>query len=688
MTKKQKILLAAVPAAVVALAAGTLAVLNSAAVQRNYVVAQLRERGIEARFDEVNFGWIFSDKIELRGAELTFPHGEQLRIADFSAQHNGLRALFSRKPELRRISCKNATLADANGRSKIALSASADAVSADFSAREISENSADAVPATFTALGSRSRRFRAAAQNFRATDSAGRTLAAGTLAGEFAGAEPLALTGTLAGELAALLAQPIFADFNNVAAGAFALNANGNSAEIALAGLRSRAGNSAVREMKITLARGENATLALGAEIRGAEKRVSRATLDFAELQIGRAGADFAGTLRAPTLVAEDFAQAFAFFRAPEKIFPEIPAAKSAKSAGTAGTAKTEKIAGTPKSAETESVPAGATENPGIAEKIAETGTRSGAAQAFWFGLRGTLDFAVENLIVCENELGAHAGTLEFSDAALALESASETFYGGTLRNAARLEFSIFPPNYRLALESVGAGVAIQRFVPAMRAADSAALEGDFDFRVQLSAKADVPARLGDAPEIQFFAENSTPGHLRIFEADSKKLRRAGALARFGGGLAKMLGGAARNFDARAENFAENVETLEKTLGDFAFTRLALNGEFAAGTLLCRKIEIAGDELRLRGNAEIRPLADKEFAHWPLKISARTEARGALFRAFSDFGIAAENSAVAGTENAGTAENFAFVRDVEFAGTARGAANDFWKFVRDSALGR
>lgn len=676
MTKKQKIALAAVPAAALVLAAGTLAVLNSPAAQRNYVVSQLRERGIDARFDEVNFGWIFSDKIELRGAEFTLPHGERLRIGDFSAHHNGLRALFSRKPELRKISCKNATLDDADGRRKFALSARADALGADFSER------ADA-PATFTAPGGRSRRFLASAKNFSVTDAAGRTLAAGTLAGEFAGAEPLALTGTLGGELSALLAQPIFADFNNVAAGAFALNADGNSAEIALAGLRSRAGNSRVREMKFNLARGETATLALGAEILGAEKRVSRATLDFAELQIGRAGAAFAGTLRAQTLVAEDIAAVFALFRSPEKIFSEIPAEIPA-TAGTPKAAKSEKIAKT-----AEAVKAAETAN--AAEKAktetADAGTPHAPAVPFWNGLRGTIDFAVENLVLAENELGAHAGTLEFADTAIALESASETFYGGALRNAARLEFSIFPPNYRLAAESAGAGVAVQRFVPALRDAESAALEGHFDFRIQLSAKADVPARLGDAPEIQFFAENSAPGRLRIFEADSKKLRRAGTLVRLGGGLAKMLGGAARNVDARAERFAENVETLEKTLGDFAFTRLALAGEFAAGTLFCRKIELAGDELRLRGNAELRPLADREFSRWPLAVSARTEARGALLRAFADFGIAgiaAENA----PHNAGTAEDFAFVRDIEFAGTVRKAADDFWKSVRDSAFGR
>ena len=680
MTKKQKIALAAVPAAALVLAAGTLAVLNSPAAQRNYVVSQLRERGIDARFDEVNFGWIFSDKIELRGAEFTLPHGERLRIDDFSAHHNGLRALFSRKPELRKISCKNATLDDADGRRKFALSARADALGADFSER------ADA-PATFTAPGGCSRRFLANAKNFSVTDAAGRTLVAGTLSGEFAGAEPLALTGTLGGELSALLAQPIFADFNNVAAGAFALNADGNSAEIALAGLRSRAGNSRVHEMKFNLARGENATLALGAEILGAEKRVSRATLDFAELQIGRAGAAFAGTLRAQTLVAEDIAAAFALFRAPEKIFSEIPAETPAV-AGTLKAAESEKIAKTAETAKAAETAKTETADAGTPRGAAEISPREEAPRApavpFWNGLRGTLDFAVENLVLAENELGAHAGMLEFADSAIVLESSSETFYGGALRNAARLEFSIFPPNYRLAAESVGAGVAVQRFVPALRDAESAALEGNFDFRIQLSAKADVPARLGDAPEIQFFAENSAPGRLRIFEADSKKLRRAGTLVRLGGGLAKMLGGAARNVDARAERFAENVETLEKTLGDFAFTRLALAGEFAAGTLFCRKIELAGDELRLRGNAELRPLADREFSRWPLAVSACTEARGALLRTFADFGIAAENA----PQSAGTAEDFAFVRDIEFAGTARKAADDFWKSVRDSAFGR
>lgn len=744
MERKRKIFVALGIAVVsVALAAGTLAVLNSSFAQKNYIAARLCERGIDAQFRELHFGWLFSDKFSARGAKLAFPNGEILKIEQFDAHHDGLAKIFAGEPSFRKISCKNLTLDDAHGRRKLALSVFADEAGADFKTVPTpSENEKFSRGTT--------RPFRLHAKNFRAEtvsvaeigtvpvaagttekisfaagttapESRGaKTLATGSIDGDFVGVEPLSFVGEIRGDLAALLAQPIFSRFNNVAAGTFLLRGEGRKAQLKLDGLRSRVGNFEVATMNLSLKRDTaktrdgDATATLGAEIFGRKKRKSSAEVRFSRLEISADGAEILGELRAKTLYAADLAQACLYFRGASELSAsaravnvlsgDVSGAANAVPANTVGAksdvpaenAAIEIASAEPVPAET--VPAKTAAAETVPAKIASVETvsadASGAAAgadaslrvAFWRGFRGRLDFAVEKVILANNELGAHRGVVSADDTSLALESASASFYGGTVRSAWRLDFSRVAPNYRFAAKNSGAGVELHRFVPALRSRKNAPLEGKFDFSVDLSAAASAPSLLANTLVAEFSAKNSAPGRVRIFRADDKKIRLAGNLVRLGGSLAKMLGSVAGGIDSRAERLSESFEILQKTLSDFAFSKLELEGEFRAGeALVCRRVELCGDELRVHGTGRLRPVDGKKLGRWPVKISAKAEARGELGDAFDTLGVSRGNGPVSG---AAARDKFRFVRDFSFTGTLDGASDDFWKSVRDAVAGK
>lgn len=755
MERKRKIFVAlGIAVGSVALVAGTLAVLNSSFAQKNYIAARLSERGIDAQFRELHFGWLFSDKFSARGAKLAFPNGEILKIEQFDAHHDGLAKIFAGEPSFRKISCKNLTLDDAHGRRKLALSVFADEAGADFKTVPTpSENEkfsrgttrpfrlhaknfrAETVPAaeigTVPVAAGPTEKISFAAGTTAPESRGAKTLVAGSIDGDFVGVEPLSFVGEIRGDLAALLAQPIFSRFNNVAAGTFLLRGEGRKAQLKLDGLRSRVGNFEVATMNLSLKRDAaktrdgDATATLGAEIFGRKKRKSSAEVRFSHLEISADGAEILGELRAKTLYAADLAQACLYFRGASELSASaravnvlsgdvsgaanaVPAprdasanAVSANVASAKSDVPAENAATEIASAETvpaETVPAKTAAAETVPAKIAFVETvsadASGAAAgadasprvAFWRGFRGRLDFAVEKVILANNELGAHRGVVSVDDTSLALESASASFYGGTVRSAWRLDFSRVAPNYRFAAENSGAGVELHRFVPALRSRKNAPLEGKFDFSVDLSAAASAPSLLANTLVAEFSAKNSAPGRVRIFRADDKKIRLAGNLVRLGGSLAKMLGSVAGGIDSRAERLSESFEILQKTLSDFAFSKLELEGEFRAGeALVCRRVELCGDELRVHGNGRLRPVDGKKLGRWPVKISAKAEARGELGDAFDALGVSRGNGPVSG---AAARDKFRFVRDFSFTGTLDGASDDFWKSVRDAVAGK
>lgn len=719
MEKKRKIFVAlGIAVGSAALAAGTLAVLNSSFAQKNYIAARLSEHGIDAQFRELHFGWLFSDKFSARGAKLAFPNGEILKIEQFDAHHDGLAKIFAGEPSFRKISCKNLTLDDAHGRRELALSAFADEAGADFKTVPTpAENEkfsrgtthpfrlhaknfrAETVPAaeigTVSAAAGTTGKISFGAEMTAPESRGAKTLAAGSIDGDFVGVEPLSFVGEIRGDLAALLAQPIFSRFNNVAAGTFLLRGEGRKAQLKLDGLRSRVGNFEVASMNLSLkrdtakTRGGDATATLGAEIFGRKKRKSSAEVCFSRLEISADGAEILGELRAKTLYAADLAQACLYFRGASELSASARAVNvlsgdvsGAANAVPANTASAKSDV----SAENAATEIASVETVSADVSGAAAGADASPRGAFWRGFRGRLDFAVEKVILANNELGAHRGVVSAGDTSLALESASASFYGGTVRSAWRLDFSRVAPNYRFAAKNSGAGVELHRFVPALRSRKNAPLEGKFDFSVDLSAAASAPSLLANTLVAEFSAKNSAPGRVRIFRADDKKIRLAGNLVRLGGSLAKMLGSVAGGIDSRAERLSESFEILQKTLSDFAFSKLELEGEFRAGeALVCRRVELCGDELRVHGNGRLRPVDGKKLGRWPVKISAKAEARGELGDAFDALGVSRGNGPVSG---AAARDKFRFVRDFSFTGTLDGASDDFWKSVRDAVAGK
>lgn len=730
MERKRKIFVAlGIAVGTVALAAGTLAVLNSSFAQKNYIAARLSERGIDAQFRELHFGWLFSDKFSARGAKLAFPSGEILKIEQFDAHHDGLAKIFAGEPSFRKISCKNLTLDDALGRRKLALSVFADEAGADFKTVPTPSENEKFSRGTTRAFRLHAKNFRAetvpaaeigtvpvAAETTAPESRDAKTLAAGSVDGDFVGVEPLSFIGEIRGDLAALLAQPIFSRFNNVATGTFLLRGEGRKAQLKLDELRSRVGNFEVASMNLSLKRDTaktrdgGATATLGAEIFGRKKRKSSAEVRFSRLEISADGAEILGELRAKTLYAADLAQACLYFRGASELSASARAvnvlsgdvsgaanavlapnaastnAASANAAGAKSDVSAENAATEIASVETVPAKTIPVETASADASGAAAGADALPRGAFWRGFRGRLDFAIEKVILANNELGAHRGVVSADDTSLALESASASFYGGTVRSAWRLDFSRAAPNYRFAAENSGAGVELHRFVPALRSRKNAPLEGKFDFSVDLSAAADAPSLLANTLVAEFSAKNSAPGRVRIFRADDKKIRLAGNLVRLGGSLAKMLGSVAGGIDSRAERLSESFEILQKTLSDFAFSKLELEGEFRAGeALVCRRVELCGDELRVHGNGRLRPVNGKKLGRWPVKISAKAEARGELGDAFDALGVSRGNGPVSG---AAARDKFRFVRDFSFTGTLDGASDDFWKSVRDAVAGK
>ncbi len=657
--------------------AGVLVALNNATVQRFWVTGILEKQGIEAHFESLHFDFLISDRISLSGASVTLPDGTRLRVEKFSARHNGTRGLFSGTPSFRDFSCEGFALDDARGRRQLAFSARAKQIGADF---------LPWAPLEKFTLGS------PLAWSFFAEElyisRAGTRIAEGNVRGDFVGAEPLSLSGDVCGDFAALLAQPFFSKINNVSAGTFELSGQGKTARFSLKNLRSRYGEIEIPALNFSAKRGGGTTGTLSAEIFGKQK--SCAEVNFSHLAFGDGQLIFSGEMRAETLVVADILYAGLLFRgwnnsAAEKSVSEnaartsvparVPAPKSPAGAPPVS------VAEKPEAVPAPAVPDGKPESE-KAEKIVFSPAGASPADVLWHGVSGTMDFCVERVVFPENEFGEHRGRFSVNEKCIELQYTLPDLYRGTASGAFTLDFSEEAPHYRFGGTLAGRGIEIHQVIPALRSRNPAPIEGRFDLDFRLSADADLPENLEKSFAADFDVKNVGSGRIRIFNADSKKIRLAGDVLKIGGSLANMFGGLTRNLEPRAASLADAAELVKDLLTDFSYAELSARGHYRAGAdLVCEDFGLVGKDLRVRGNAAVRPLAGEAPEFWPLKFFARPEVCGELAGALREIGV---------LRGAGTpdGEGFVAVRPVEFSGTAASGSKRFFEDLMNAASGR
>ena len=655
--------------------AGTLIALNNAAVQRFWVTGILEKQGIEVHFDALHFDFLISDRISLSGASVTLPDGTRLRVEKFSARHNGTRGLFSGTPSFRDFSCEGFALDDARGRRQLAFSASAEQIGANFLPWAPLEKFTLGSPLAWSFF----------AENLRIS-RAGTRIAEGNVRGDFVGAEPLSLSGDVCGDFAALLAQPIFSKINNVSAGTFELSGRGKSARLSLKNLRSRYGEIEIPALNFAAKRGGGTTGTFSAELFGRQK--SCAEVNFSHLAFGEGQLIFSGEMNAEPLVVSDILRAGLLFRGWNNSVPaEKFGSESAARPAISSSASVSKLStGTPSGSaaeKPESVPVHAIADvKSKAENVVLPTKADSPAEALWNGVSGTMDFCVERVVFPENEFGEHRGRFSVNEKCIELRHTLPELYRGNAEGAFTLDFSEKAPHYRFGGTLAGRGIEIHQVIPALRSRNPAPIEGRFDLDFCLSAEADLPEYLEKSFAVNFSMKNVGSGRVRIFNADSKKIRLAGDVLKIGGSLASMFGGLTRNLEPRAASLAEAAGFVKDLLTDFSYAELSARGYYrVGGDLVCEDFGLVGKDLKIRGNAAARPLAGEAPEFWPLKFFAQPEVCGALAESLRTLGV------LRGAELPGE-DGFVAVRPVEFSGTAAAGSERFFEDLMDAASGR
>ena len=665
-------------AGALAVAAGlALVVVCDADFQRDRIVSILRERGVEASFEELSFGVVFSDSIRARGVSLVLPDGCRIRVEKFSAEHNGALEMLSGEPSFRDFSCTGFALDDARGRRRFGFSFDAEEISAAFYPWAPVETFSRGEPLPFSV----------SAKNIRAR-AAGREIAVGDISGDFCGAEPISLSGKIRGDFAALMAQPAFANFDNVAAGDFTLEGQGKTACLRLENLRSRYGEIEVPEIFVSAVRGENASGTLGVTLRG-EKLRSSAKIRFSRLEFGDGSMKFTADAEADTLVVADILRAGLLFRGRRPLSSSpVPAAVPPRTRAPAALPTPKNISepaggASPATREHASAQVSKQSRPKFGANAPATSPRSNVpVSAFWKGVSGTADFRVRRVVFPENEVGEHSGRFAVSDDSAAIEYIVPEFFDGSGRGRFSLSFSPGSPHYRLAGTVSGSSVELHRFVPALRARNPAPVLGKFDFSAGISAAADEPEHLEDSLRLDLSLENSGPGRVCIFNAKSKKIRLAGDVVRISGNLADLLGGLTRNLDPRASRLADVFGKLKAALTDFSYSEMRVEGEYrAGGDLSCRRFDVRGDEVRLCGLGGVRPVVGEPSDRWPIEFVATAFVRGELADALRELGV------LRGAETP-DADGFFELRRFTYAGSAELASEKFFETLLAAAAGR
>lgn len=649
--------------------AGTLILLNNASVQHFWVMRILEKQGVEAHFDELHFDFLISDKISLRGAYVVLPDGQRVRVEKFSARHNGTRGLFSGAPSFRDFSCEGFALDDARGRRLLRFSATAKQLGVDF---------LPWAPLEKFTLGS-PLPWSFSAENLRVRFG-GKILAEGSVRGDFVGAEPLNISGNISGDFAAVLAQPFFEKINNVASGTFMLSGQGRIAQLSLKNLRSRYGEIEIPALSFSAKRGQGATGTLKIEILGEEK--SDAEVNFSRLAFGEGQLIFSGAMHAKTIVVSDVIHAGLLFRGwRSSSGPGVPVSGEGPVPVVVPTVKPTRIDTSPEKEEKKLLPGetSVAKKSSAAEHVPE---QDFPVEAFWNGISGSMDFCVEHVVFPENEFGTHEGRFFVSENRIGVQYALPEIYCGNAEGAFALNFSKNAPHYHFSGEMFGRGIEIHRIIPALRSRNPAPVEGRFDMDFSVSAYADSPENLEKSVVVNFGLKNFGSGRIRIFNADSKKIRLAGEVLKIGGNLADLIGGLTRKLEPNAANLAEAAGTVKDLLTDFSYSEMSLSGRYRVGEdLVCEHFELGGRDLKISGHASVRPVAGVAPESWPITLSVSPAVRGELSRALGVLGLLRDT----GTPDA---DGFVAARALDFTGTPSDCSDKFFENLMDAASGR
>lgn len=644
---------------------GTLFLLNNADFQKFWVERILKQQGVDAHFEEFHFDFLISDKIFLRGGNIALPDGKRIRIEHFSARHNGTRGLFSGEPSFRDFSCEGFSLDDGRGRRLFGFSARAKSIEASFLPWEPIEKFTLGTPVSWV--------FSARELLISAV---GKKIAEGSVRGEFFGAEPLSLSGRIRGDFAALLEQPVFSKINNVATGNFEVEGKGRAAELVLSDLRSRYGHIGISEIRLSATRGRGSTGTLDVEISGEEK--SRASIRFSHLAFGDGRLIFSGETVAQTLVVSDAIDVGLLFRGwrnpprmhlPDSAEYSLPPVSENHARVSFSEIPPDGNADLKKKNES-------------AAHVVPVKKLSSEEFAFWHGVSGTMDFHADRVVFPKNRFGLHRGTFSVSDTCMEIKYTIPEFFDGKIAAQYALTFSSAEPQYRLSASLTGEALELYRLIPALRSRNPAPLEGRFNAELTASATANLPENLEKNLDFRFGLKSVHGGRVRIFNADSKKIRLAGDILRIGGNLAGMLGGLTRNIEPGAANLASSAEIVKNALTDFSYSVLNVRGNYrVGGDLILERLDLLGDLLNISGTAAVRPLADVSPEEWPIRFSAKTQVRGALAEALTEFGALRKD------EMPG-AGGFFNLREFAFSGTLRDSSEKFFENLIDAASGR
>lgn len=496
-------------------------------------------------------------------------------------------------------------------------------------------------------------------KNARLRGENGVSLADGDLNLVFVSSDLRSLSGRVRGSLAEIFRQPMFAKINNLTTGTFELNGslNGFSQEsnftLDLENLRSRSlPLTEVRAVTLNFLRADDTTTLSPAgtlSIALNAKNLSRiqtefSQLEFSEKEIG--ALKFKGKARAPLLDLEDCAAFAALFVAPENALPSVPeSAKNVPAVPIADAEDFSKNADSQQDAKPDSQntaqPQG--ENHRTPD---EKPAKFPFANAPWSDFLGTLDFAVQKLIVPENIFQNITGTLAISENLAKISLVAPEILGGNC-NA---DLSVFRDKTRnkwtFAGELQGRGVELGDAVPALRtpaSGEKKAFNGRFDFAAKAESSAGTLDALQENFSIKtaFVAKN---GYFRAFSLGNEKARFASDLAKIGGDLAGMIGGLARNVAPQAGKIASAASALQKYFSDIPYERIEIraNHKFGGGIVL-EKIDLRSDEVRVETAGTIFPRAGVEFFEWEADLKTQISARKNIGEIFQLVRLADKN---------------------------------------------
>lgn len=637
------------------------ALLSCSGIQKPLLTYLLDKQGIRAHFEHVSIGFLFSDQISARRATLDLPNGCRVSIENFSAKHNGIDGLFTGRPSFRNFSCEGLGFDDARGRRQFGFSCAAKEIAAAFEPLGSIEKYSVGSPLPFSIN----------ARELLVT-AKGKNLAQGNISGLFLGAEPIVLSGKIHGDFAALMDQPVLTSVNNIAAGSFTLLGEGDTITLALRDLHSRRGSIRIPELDVVAKRGDGSSGTLHVELFGEER--STLNINFSHLEFGDGVFGFHGKATADTLVVADIARTGMLFRGwstkrTEK--PTVPARPPIVVPPPATVPQPD----TPPAPHPEPSPESPDSTPGFF-------TRERESLAFWHGVNGELEFSAKRVILPSNTIGAHHGKLSVTEDTVALVISVPEFYSGAVETEGTLHFEKSAPHYRLQGTTKGSHIGLHNIFPLFRAGENVPVQGAFDFSATLSAVADVPEKLEKNLHAKFSLWNSEPGRVRIFNANSKKVKLAGEINKVGGKLVSMLSGLTRNIEPRAVEIAEGFIALQKELSDFSYTRLQLTGEYnTGGKLLCNSFSLLGENVSVSGQGCIRPIANEIPARWPIEIQADISTRGEISEALKKFNLLNPDAQP-------DANGFIPTQKFDFSGRGEDLSEKLLETLRDASAGK